>query len=160
MSQVFDIAEVVAALEPPIFVDRKGRRHVGRFLSIEEWYTFAARHGSLVVQGMTGAEWRGHLRYFVDRVFPPCRIRQWLNALAHRRGVRWLAPLLEAHWPTVADLVLTLPYRRQLEALQDFISSLASEQWPMQETPEPGPASETTATATSSNPEDTSPSPT
>lgn len=110
--RTFDRAALLAALEPPRFQDGQERAYVGRILSAAEWFRYEERlqrMGELSIE--EGAAFR---RELIDVFFPPPpRWRRWL------RGER-----------SVSDLVETLPYRLQLDALLSFVHAQATaQQW-------------------------------
>src|SRR6266576_86473 len=100
---MFDASAYLAALEPPVFVDRSGRRHVGRILGSDDWFRLTTRFALARAEQLQGPAFEAALKGFVDAIFPRPAWRFW-----ERR---------------VSQHVWDLPPAGRIEAVYDFIAS-------------------------------------
>jgi len=142
----YDADAYLAAISPPSIVVG-GAEHVGRHLSIDEWEAFQPRRQALADDALTNAEVEQLVRDVCDAVF---------GAAPSPRGWRWLARALRlprGWWaaPSIADLVVALPYNVQMGALGSFFGSVGRAfQGLPTTTAEPDPTTATTASASPS----------
>lgn len=140
--RVFDAAEYVEALEPPI-LKIAGRTYRGRLLSMDEWIPFEPRTMRVANQEADWPEARAWIRDFTDATFPP-RVWPSLVGVAVTAGGTVAAGFLVGWWPwaLVAGLagalvtgflaglappashyVLKLPPRAMVQVVQGFLAS-------------------------------------
>jgi hypothetical protein len=130
---LFDSDAVRDALLPPGHKLR-GKVRVGRLLSIEEFWGHWSWWGRWARKEITApADWTAGLRSFLDAVFPPTIIDRLLGR-------------------SVADDVLSLPFKEQEVAASVFFGSLASAHFNV-EALLAAQTNPTTTTTETSNPE-------
>lgn len=102
---MFDAKQYLESLEPATFIDPKGRKHVGRILSYEEWLPFQERMRELSKGEPTPEKTSKIIREFCGALFPKPWWKFW------RRSV--------------TQHVLMLPPTAAIAALQSFSQSQA-----------------------------------
>jgi hypothetical protein len=102
---MFDAQQYLESLEPATFRDPKGRLHIGRVLSYQEWLPFQDRMRELSKGESSPEKTTAIIREFCGALFPKPWWKFW------RRSV--------------AEHILMLPPPAAIEALQSFSQSQA-----------------------------------
>jgi len=88
---MFDASSYLATLEPPVYVDRAGRKHVGRILGADQWLAF--QQSLRDTKGIDPV-----LRRIVTNIFPHPWWKIWQRSVA--RDIWQLPPIgrMRAVW--------------------------------------------------------------